>query len=369
MFIKFRNVSCSLESAKCGLLQEARKVFTMLLIRDVVSWNSLISAFAENGFHDNVLSSFDMMHSEGIFPDAVTFVYLLQSCCNMGNKCTFQRVHMEITKEGFESEPRVVGALLEAYANMGFLREAKATFEEIPERDIICWNALISGYVEHGHGEEALHLIQKMEIECTALDDIILICGLKACAINGALYKGLMLHSRIIKQGYDGDLFVDNTLVVMYAKCDAMSESMYLFDTLHVRTLMTWNALMIGYACKGDSDHVFSMFERMQEEGTKPDGVTLLNILSVCNHDGLVDKGYKCFELFDAYGIIPMIEHYNSILDLLGRCGKLNEAFAMIDNLSIQLNQVVCNTILSACQKWGDVEIGLHMFEHATEVE
>eukprot|EP00250_Pteridium_aquilinum_P000158 c10176_g1_i1 orf=1-411(-) len=134
------------------------------------------------------------------------------------------------------------------YAKCGLLLEAREVFDALPVQDIVSWNALLAGFLEQGLEEEVLRCLKQMSLEEVSLDAVTFVYGLKACGCLGAMDKGRLLHADIIKEGLEGDAFIGNILVDMYAKCNSLAEAQEVFDELPVRDVVSWTALIAGYA-------------------------------------------------------------------------------------------------------------------------
>lgn len=168
------------------------------------------------------------------------------------------------------------------------------------------------------------------------------------------------------ERGLETDLIVGSSLVDMYAKCGLLAEAQEVFANLLVRDLLLWNALITGYSQLGESGRAFNTFFEMTGEGLKPDLVTFVSILNACSHAGLVVDGVMCFDaLINDYGLIPTLEHYNCMIDLLCRAGHMDKVVGLIEEMPLHPDIVVWHTVLGACRKLGDVELGLHVFENA----
>ena len=156
----------------------------------------------------------------------------------------------------------------------------------------------------------------------------------------------------------------------MYAKCGSLEEAEVVFGKLLVQDVVSWTALITGYALLGDSEHVFYTIDRMIETGAKPDIITLMSVLNACSQGGLVEKGQLYFETFITnYGLSPTIEHYNCIIDLLCRAGHIDKAIGMTKKMPFHPGIVVWHTILGACRKWSNIELGRYAFERAIQLD
>eukprot|EP00250_Pteridium_aquilinum_P018652 c24150_g9_i1 orf=3-1127(-) len=213
-------IGCALVDmyAKHGLLAKAQQIFDKLPTRNVVTWTALITGFAEHGRGKEALDFFEQMHLEGVSPNTVTFVCSLRACRDIGDAMKGQELHAEIERHGLLCDLVVGNAVVDMYAKCGLLDAAHYLFDKLPNRDIISWTALIAGYVDHGHGEEALDCFEQMQQEGLFPDAVTMLSILPACGSIGAANKGNKVHADIIKEGFLGkDCVLGTALVDMYA--------------------------------------------------------------------------------------------------------------------------------------------------------
>jgi pentatricopeptide repeat protein len=187
--------------AKCGNLENAREVLDRLVIRDIASWNTLIAAYAQQGQWDQALKCYEHMQSEGLFPDAITYICLLKTCGNAGAVDECERVHEEITKTGLIGKDIVLGnALVDMYAKCGMLAKAQSVLECLPLRDTVSWNALIAGYAEEGRGQEAIDCFVRMRTDGISPDEVTFLCVLSACSHSGLVDFAQVLYTSMVEE-------------------------------------------------------------------------------------------------------------------------------------------------------------------------
>lgn len=354
--------------AKFGLLTHAQKVFDTLSVRDAISWNVLLTGYAEHGHGEEALSCFEQMQLENISPNCVSFVCALKACGSLGAIDKGQELHGMIESKGLETDLVIGSTLVDMYGKGGLLAKARGVFDKLLVRDKVVWNALMAGYVEAGNGEEALLCFEQMLQEGISPDFVTLICISKACGIIGAFAKSGKVLCMIRGEGLEGNLMVGTSLIDMYARCGMLASAHEVFEKLSVQETVSWNALMAGYAQLGESEMVFLIFERM-DETTKPDQVTFLNVLNVCSHAGLVKKSQMYFEAMSrTYGIVPILEHHTCMVDLFGRAGQLDKVEAMLKIMPYHPDVAVWHSMFSACRIRGNMELGREAFDHAVRL-
>ncbi|KAJ7528462.1 hypothetical protein O6H91_15G005000 [Diphasiastrum complanatum] len=356
--------------SKCGCTKEAREVFNNMSERDVVSWTTMIAGYGQNGLGKEALALYEQMKHEGVQPDNVTFALLLKACASLAALEQGKQLHSDIIKRGFQSDVIVGSTLVDMYAKCGCTEDAREVFNNMSERDVVSWNAMIAGYAQNGLGEEALALYEQMKEEGVQPDNVTFVLLLKGCARLAALAQGRQLHSDIIKRGFQSDVIVGSTLVDMYAKCGCTEEARELLNNMSVRNVVSWNAMIAGYTQNGLGKEALALFEQMQREGTKPNEVTYICVLSACAHSRLVDEGRYVFDsMCKNHGVTPTREHYACMVDLLGRAGCLADAELFINKMPIQPDSVVWMTLLGAASNHGHVEIGRRAFDRIVKLE
>eukprot|EP00250_Pteridium_aquilinum_P020309 c24780_g1_i4 orf=665-3196(+) len=351
---------------KCRGLQEAQNIFDSLPHQNVVTWAALISGYVQSGSKTVAFGLFDAMLQKGVQPDRVIFLCILKACGTIGARDKGQEIHTCLVTEEFEGDSFVGNALVAMYAKCGLLEEAQDVFDYLSVQDVVSWTALIAGSADHGDNEVAVILYYQMHEQGLLPNDMTFASILKACTSTSDEETGKRLHVQIqaVSHLESLDLITATALIDMYARCGSMADAQEVFDAMPKKDLVGWNALMTGYTRQGESKLVFQLFDRMKEEGVQPDQITYLSVLTACSHAGLVDKGRFYFDaLGEECGIAATIKHYNCMVDLLGRAGELKEALTMLQNMPSPPDLVAWGTLLAACRRWGNVEIGRQAFE------
>lgn len=358
--------------AKCGALEKAEQVLCKLPVRNVVSWNTLIAGYCLHGQVEEALSCFGRMNEEGLSPDEVTFSSILKACSSLGSCERGIEIHAELARRQFRGTGSIPeNALVDMYAKCDELVKAREVFDKLLFRDVVSWTALIAGYSQHGHEEEALQCYEWMRREGISPDRVTFACILKACGSIGAIEKGKDLHSEIARKGLLGkDTMLGGALVDMYANCGALEMAREVFDELPLCDVISYSALIAGFCEHGYGKEALDYFEEMLGEGLLPDVVTFGCVLKACGSIGATEQGQKYFEAMTAsYGIVPSAEHYTCMVDVFGRAGDLENAMEMIRKMPSSGHLPAWFALLGACKKWGDVKLGREAFENATRID
>ncbi|XP_057860967.1 putative pentatricopeptide repeat-containing protein At1g68930 [Cryptomeria japonica] len=345
--------------AEHGVLDEALTLFKKSPQQDIISWTAMIAGFAHNGFVEKALETFKQMQFAGVNPDSTTFTSLLSACSKIGVLEQGMDLHQVIIESGFSSDVVVASALIDMYTKCGRIQKARELFNRMPQRNVVSWNTMIAGYAQNGFVESALELFNQMQLGVVKPDFTTLATILPTCAKMGALEQGMKLHKKIIECGFLSDAVVASALIDMYAKCGSIQKARELFDKMSQRDVVSWNAMIAGYAMHGYCNDAFKLFELMKHYGTYPDRVSFVCVLFACCHAGLVDEGCKYFHgMSDSNYILPTMDHYVCMVDLLSRAGYLEEALKFIIKVPIKPAVVGWMCLLAACRSHKNVGLG-----------
>eukprot|EP00250_Pteridium_aquilinum_P019915 c24623_g3_i2 orf=58-906(+) len=197
--------------AHFGHTHDARHIFDSLSHPNQWSWHALIICYVKSGQPQHALSLYRKMQmDDSVCPTTHTLVALLKACAKLKDAHTGLHLHADIAKSLWLKRDRFVGnALLCMYAKCGLLAKARQVFKDLDVRDVVSWTALIGGYVEYGHCEEALEFFRQMQLEGVSPNAVTFVSSLKACSIVKRLEKGREIHAEIERIGlFERNLFV-----------------------------------------------------------------------------------------------------------------------------------------------------------------
>ncbi|GAY46327.1 hypothetical protein CUMW_096210 [Citrus unshiu] len=343
---------------KCQDVIEACHVFDEMERRDAVSWNAIIAVQAQNGNEEETLFYFISMLHAIIEPDEFTYGSVLKACAGQQALNYGMQIHSRIIKSGMGSNLFVGSALIDMYCKCGMVEEAKKILKRTEERDVVSWNAIISGFSGAKRSEDAHKFFSYMLKMGVKPDDFTYATLLDTCGNLATVGLGMQLHAQIIKQEMQSDVYISSTLVDMYSKCGNVQDSRIMFEKSPKRDFVTWNAMICGYAHHGLGEEALKVFENMELENVKPNHATFISVLRACAHIGLVEKGLHYFNvMLSDYSLHPQLEHYSCMVDILGRSGQLNKALKLIQEMPFEADDVIWRTLLSICKIHGNVEV------------
>ncbi|KAE9608425.1 hypothetical protein Lal_00030167 [Lupinus albus] len=303
--------------------------------------------------------------------DSFSFLFALKSCEKKHSSFEGKQLHCLILKFGFQDVVQLQTLLLKLYAGWENLCEAHQLFDEIPDKNIICWTSLISAYVDNHKPNKALEVFRLMQVDNVEPDQVTITVALSACADTGALEMGERIHDFVRrKQGMKKDLCLNNALINMYAKCGDIVTSRRLFDSTKNKDVTTWTSMIVGHALHGQAHEALQLFEEMNTRSEKknlnscsylvtPNDVTFIGVLMACSHTGLVEEGKGHFRsMTEDYGIKPREPHFGCMVDLFCRAGHLRDAYEFILEMPAPPKAVIWRTLLGACSLHGELELG-----------
>ncbi|PSS04659.1 Pentatricopeptide repeat-containing protein [Actinidia chinensis var. chinensis] len=382
-------------------LSYARSIFDSIQSPDTFIWNTMIRACLNSkNTREAFLLFAQMPRQRDVFVDSFSLSLVFQACGRSMDCLSGETIHTQVLKLGFGSDLFVQTALIEMYANFGWIGVARKMFDEMshpdvvsynvllaeyvrvgemslaqelfdkmPERDLVSWNTMIHGYASVGDFG-ALRLFHEMQLANVVPDKVTMLGVLLACGEVGALHMGTMVHEYIERSKTEIDIKLGTALVDMYAKCGDIYSSLRVFNLMNEKDVFAWSAVIVGLANHGLGDLALEHFSKMISEQIKPNDITLIGVLSACGHIGLVDEGMIYFKsMIDVYGISPKIEHFGCMVDMLGRAGRLQEARELIRSMPFAPDAIVWRTLLGACRIYKNVELEEEAIVNLLELE
>ncbi|CAI8591736.1 unnamed protein product [Vicia faba] len=350
MYVKFGDVGC------------ARKVFDEMSVRSLVSWTAVIVGYARKGDMSEARKLFDVMSDR----DVAVFNVMIDGYVKMG--C------MDLARELFDEmgERNVISwtSMVHGYCESGDADSGRFMFDCMPEKNVMSWNAMIRGYCLNRRPHDALKLFCEMRGSLDVeMNEVTVVSVLPAVADLSALELGDWIYGFVKRKQHGESIHVCNALVDMYAKCGEIGKAKLVFEEMVEKDTGSWNALINGYGVNGLAKEALEVFDVMLREGFEPNEITMTSVLSACNHCGLVEEGRRCFKAMERFGIVPQIEHYGCMVDLLGRAGCLDEAENLIQAMPYDANEIILTSFLFACCYFEDVSRAERVLKEAVKTE
>ncbi|CAK9185442.1 unnamed protein product [Ilex paraguariensis] len=354
----------------CGDLNTAFSVTSRIENPDLVSWNSMIAGYSENGDGERAMDVFvQLSRTPFAKPDGHTFAAVISATAAFPASNYGKPLHAQVKKAGFGRSVYVGSTLISVYFNNGETELAERVFTSISEKDVVLWTDMIAGYSRAGDGESAIKFFCGMSQEGHKIDSFALSSVLSACAELATLKQGEMIQAQAVKTGYDVEMSVCGSLIDMYAKIGDLQPAELIISQVTNPDLKCWNALLGGYGLHGKAEEALRVFSEIPKHGLRPDQVTFLSMLSACGHCGLVDMGKFLWTHMKELGLRAGPKHYSCMVSLLSRAGLLEEAEKMIIASPFVDNYLeLWRTLLSACVLTRNTKIGIHAAEQVLSI-
>ncbi|CAL5212791.1 unnamed protein product [Lathyrus oleraceus] len=357
-------------------------------------YNALIKAYHVQN-HNKVLVIFTHMLSNNVSPNTHTFPPLLKSSPHS----LVTSLHSQALKRGILSDPFVLTTILVLYARNNHLVCAQKVFEEVPlfcivasnaminafsmngnmqcalslfqsmsYRDVVSWITMVNGYAVNGSFDVAIRFFGRMMThkdvvgclvkpnEATYVSVISSCAGLEGKA---ALDFGRQVHGYILVKEVDLGVFAGTSLINLYGKMGCLNYAVSVFRVMVKREVCTWNAMISSLASNGREKEALDLFKKMKKrQGLQPNSITFVAVLTACACGRFVREGLELFGLMSSeFQIVPVMEHYGCMVDLLGRAGHIQEAADIIRNMPFQPDESVLGAFLGACRIHGAIEL------------
>ncbi|GAV78245.1 PPR domain-containing protein/PPR_2 domain-containing protein [Cephalotus follicularis] len=358
--------------SRCNCIHSSFNVFHKMPERDVVSWNTMISSFVQNGLDEEGLLLVYEMQRQRFMADSVTVAAILSAASNLRNKEIGKQTHAYLLRHAIHSEG-IGSYLIDMYAKSGLIRTARLFFEKNNSSncDQATWNAMIAGYTQNGLIGEAFSAFRQMVEQNLMPNAVTLASVLPACNPIGNIDFGKQIHGFSVRHLLDQSVFVGTALVDMYSKSGAINFAENVFHKIPEKNSITYTSMILGYGQHGMGEKAISLFHSMHRFGIKPDAISLVAILSACSYAGLVDEGLQIFKSMESeYNIRPSIEHYCCLVDMLGRVGRVIEAYKLVKKLGEEGNVLeIWGSLLGACRLHGQFELGETVANKLSEMD
>ncbi|KAF8667269.1 hypothetical protein HU200_052938 [Digitaria exilis] len=313
--------------AKCGEIVAAKSIFNEIPEKDIFSWNSMVAGYAQAGYCGKAYELFCKMEGHGVRRNVITWNIMISGYIRNGDD-----------ERAFE--------LFQMMENCGV------------KRDTASWNILIAGSVHNGHFDRALRIFRQMQALLVRPDYITILSIIPAFANLVAAWKVREIHACILHYNLEMDGKIANALINAYSKSGDLAGACAVFDSHLSRNIISWNCIILAHLLHGSPSEALNRFCQMKQEGVMPDHATLTAIIKAYGLKGKVSEAKEIFyNMTHDYNITPDLDHYAAMVDLLGRLGRLEEAYKLIDEMPLIPNLAVWEALLTAATIHGNVRL------------
>ncbi|XP_027356333.1 pentatricopeptide repeat-containing protein At2g21090 [Abrus precatorius] len=377
--------------AKLGMMKQARSFFYRMPQRDYVSWNTMVTGYAHSGRFGEALRFYGRFRRLSIGYNEFSFAGVLIVCVKLKELELCRQIHGQVLVIGFLSNVVICSSIVDAYGKCGKMDDAKRLFDDMTVRDIpawmtlfsgyaawgnmesaaelfiqmpkensCSWTSLISGYARNGQGHEALGVFRKMIRHQVRPDQCTFSNCLFACATIASLKHGKQIHAFLVRNNIKLNTTLISAIVDMYAKCGSIETARRVFNFIgNKQDVELWNMMISALGHYGYGIEAAMMLNDMLRSGVKPNRATFVVILNAYCHSGLVQEGLQFFTSMTCeHDVVPDQGHYACLIDLLDRAWYFKESVKDLQMIDCNPGNHVWNSSIGVCRMHGNTYYG-----------
>ncbi|THU46461.1 hypothetical protein C4D60_Mb09t05200 [Musa balbisiana] len=351
--------------SKCGLVEEAHKIFVRIVDPDVVVWSAMISGFDQQGMGLEAVELFRSMKRTGVRPNYFTLASVAGAASQLDDQALCGSLHAYILKNGFDMRKEVGNAILNMYMKNGAVEDGCMVFDTMMEHDTKSWNSLLSGFHSGSSCDKGLRIFIGMLTQDIMPNTYTYISILRSCtSLKDARY-GAQVHAHIFKSNLSGDSFLGRCLVDMYASSGDLENACLVFDRLTERDVFSWTVIITGYTNTYQGEKAINCFRQMQQQGLDPNEFTISCCLGACSYIAALDSGRQFHSHAIKSGLIGSYVSSN-IINMYAKCGCMMDAEAAFNESTFH-DEVSWNILICGYSQHGYVGKALESFQHMIE--
>ncbi|KAK6272934.1 hypothetical protein POUND7_010017 [Theobroma cacao] len=254
-------------------------------------------------------------------------------------------LHAAVFKAGMQADVIVSNHVLNMYAKCGKISFARQVFDEMSEKNLVSWSAMISGYEQAGETSSALDLLSQMRL---APNEYIFASAISACANLLLLVEGRQIHAQSLKYGYASVSFVSNSLISMYMKCGHCSDALSVHSGASEPNAVSYNALITGFVENQQPEKGFEVFKHMHQQGLMPDRFTFVGLLGSCADLDALHRGMVLHCQTVKHGLDSTAFIGNVIMTLYSKFTSIQEVEKVFEFIE-EKDGISWNTFIAAC--------------------
>ncbi|KAF6148239.1 hypothetical protein GIB67_012014 [Kingdonia uniflora] len=344
---------------KCGIVDDALKVFSRMKIHNVVSWTAIISGFVQMEDSVSALEFLKKMKVVGIEINKYTVTSILTACAKPEMKKEASQIHCWILKFGFYSDPTVRDSLINMYSKGGEIDLSEMLFwENDGPKNVDSWAVIISGFAQNHNSERTIEMFCKMCREGLRPEKF---CSSSVLSIIESIDMGRQIHGYIFKDALVFDVAVGSALFTMYSKCGSLAEAYKIFKQIHEKDEVSWTSMITGFADHGYPNRALNLLQDMMDAKYRPDQVTIAAILTACSSLPSLWKGKEVHGYALRVGIAKDTVVSGALVNMYSKCRFLTYARRIFESMP-RKDLVTWSSLISGYSKNEYVEDSLMLF-------
>lgn len=328
-----------------------------------ILWDQMIRAYAWDGPFEKAVDLYDEMIVSGIQPTKYTYPFVLKACSALQNVETGVRIHEHAKRHNLDKDVYVSTALVNFYVKCGCLVEAREVFDEMLERDVVAWNAMVSGYSTNGIYTDAIELVLEMQRRGLEPNSSTVAAILPVIGEASRLREGKSFHGFCSRRGFALDVVVGTGLLDMYGKCGLLVYSRRIFGALAFKNEVTWSAVVGACVTCNSMEEGFELLNKMRMEVREsPSPVMLATIVRGCAKLNDLNMGRQLHCYMINLGLSSDFMVGNTLVSMYAKCGSINDAMNFFEEMQVK-DSVSYSAVISGCVQNGYAEEALQLFQ------
>ncbi|KAK7345858.1 hypothetical protein VNO77_16471 [Canavalia gladiata] len=351
--------------AKCGRMEDAKRVFESMLFKDYVSWNTLLSGLVQNERYSEALGYFWDMQNSGQKPDQVSVLNMISASGQSGNLLNGMEVHAYAIRNGLDSNMQIGNTLIDTYAKCFCVKYMGHVFEYMPQKDLISWTTIIAGYAQNEFHLEAINLFRKVQLEGMDVDPVMIGSILLAC--SGLKTKNFIkeIHGYVLKRGL-ADIMLQNAIVNIYGEVGHIGYARREFESIQSKDIVSWTSMTTSCVHNGLAFEALELFCYLKKSNIQPDSIALISVLSAAASLSSLKKGKEIHGFLIRNGFFLEGPIASSLVDMYARCGTVENSRNIFNSVNLR-DVILWTSMINANGMHGCGNEAIALFKKMTD--
>lgn len=346
---------------KIGMLGSARAIFDAMGEKNSITWNGMVSGYVLSECDFEALDILFQMRVAGVSLTRVTFASAIKLCSNIRNLNFARQLHCQVLRGLFECGDGIRTALMVAYSKCNDMDSAVTSFNTMHgDRNVISWTALITGYLQNGGSSRAVNLFRQMIREGVIPNSFTYSVILNAYPF----VSPSIVHAQVIKTSYEGLSTVGTALLDTYFKQGNSDAATKIFNSMPEKDIVSWSAILAGYAQIGDSERAVKVFMKLGREGfVRPNEYTFSSVINACTGPTSgAEQGRQLHGCSIKWGFSNALVVSSALVTMYAKRGNIENANKVFQRQR-ERDSISWNSMISGYAQHGNGKKALEIFE------